>query len=226
MTEHYTRFIICVPIPNKEALTIANAFRNHVLSVFGAPAECLMDGGKEFEGEFEELCRACLIVDRRDATVPPDLRKRPALDFAHEVMVNEYDSRVRDLVQRARVVKELMVTAGCNLEVAHHRDMLLYEGRRGGGFTPKPHKFQAEDKLKEGLGGEVRLLAADVGPTKRALREGAMEPWQALSKREIGRTDGSMLGDLPYRIDWGNREVFTDMMQELMPGHWHEEGRG
>jgi len=64
MTEHYTRFIICVPIPNKEAVTIANAFRNHVLSVFGAPAECLVDGGTEFEGEFKELCRACLI-DRR-----------------------------------------------------------------------------------------------------------------------------------------------------------------
>ncbi|KAK3246695.1 hypothetical protein CYMTET_43776 [Cymbomonas tetramitiformis] len=39
MTAHYTRFIVCVPIPNKEAATIASAFRNHVLSVFGAPAE-------------------------------------------------------------------------------------------------------------------------------------------------------------------------------------------
>ncbi|KAK3278234.1 hypothetical protein CYMTET_13819 [Cymbomonas tetramitiformis] len=60
MTEHYTRFIVCVPIPNKEASTIAAAFRNHVLAVFGAPAECLVDGGKEFEGEFEQLCRDCL----------------------------------------------------------------------------------------------------------------------------------------------------------------------
>ena len=46
MTEHYTRFIVCVPIPNKEAVTIANAFRNHVLSMFGAPAECLVDGAR------------------------------------------------------------------------------------------------------------------------------------------------------------------------------------
>ncbi|KAK3284920.1 hypothetical protein CYMTET_7447 [Cymbomonas tetramitiformis] len=64
MTEHYTRFIICVPIPDKEASTIAAAFRSHVLAVFGAPAECLVDGGKEFEGEFKQLCRDCLI-DRR-----------------------------------------------------------------------------------------------------------------------------------------------------------------
>ncbi|KAK3241602.1 hypothetical protein CYMTET_48648 [Cymbomonas tetramitiformis] len=68
MTEHYSRFIVCVPIPNKEAATIAAAFRNHVLAVFGAPAECLVDGGKEFEGEFEQLCRDCLI-DRR-VTLP------------------------------------------------------------------------------------------------------------------------------------------------------------
>ncbi|KAK3238172.1 hypothetical protein CYMTET_51793 [Cymbomonas tetramitiformis] len=64
MTEHYTRFIVCVPIPDKEASTIAAAFRSHVLAVFGAPAECLVDGGKEFEGEFKQLCRDCLI-DRR-----------------------------------------------------------------------------------------------------------------------------------------------------------------
>ncbi|KAK3260918.1 hypothetical protein CYMTET_30150 [Cymbomonas tetramitiformis] len=64
MTEHYTRFVIAVPLPDKEASTIAWTFRNHVLSVFGAPAECLVDGGGEFEWEFEKLCESCLI-DRR-----------------------------------------------------------------------------------------------------------------------------------------------------------------
>eukprot|EP00854_Cymbomonas_tetramitiformis_P014209 gene14209-biopygen14650 len=64
MTEHYTRFIVCVLIPNKEASTIAAAFRNHVLAFFGAPAECLVDGGKAFDGEFQQLCKDCLI-DRR-----------------------------------------------------------------------------------------------------------------------------------------------------------------
>ncbi|KAK3256623.1 hypothetical protein CYMTET_34240 [Cymbomonas tetramitiformis] len=68
MTEHYTCFIVCVSIPNKEAATIASAFRNHVLAVFEAPVECLVDGGTEFEGAFEDLCRQCLI-DRR-ATSP------------------------------------------------------------------------------------------------------------------------------------------------------------
>eukprot|EP00854_Cymbomonas_tetramitiformis_P001563 gene1563-biopygen1433 len=47
-----------------EAAAIVSAFRNHVLSVFGAPAECLVDEGTEFEGAIADLCRQCLI-DRR-----------------------------------------------------------------------------------------------------------------------------------------------------------------
>ncbi|KAK3263361.1 hypothetical protein CYMTET_27829 [Cymbomonas tetramitiformis] len=46
MTEHSTRFIVRVPIPNKEASTIASAFRNNVLSVFILPCgwrQCLID---------------------------------------------------------------------------------------------------------------------------------------------------------------------------------------
>ncbi|KAK3235797.1 hypothetical protein CYMTET_54020 [Cymbomonas tetramitiformis] len=37
MAEHYAPFIVCASIPNKEASTIASAFRNHVLSVFDSP---------------------------------------------------------------------------------------------------------------------------------------------------------------------------------------------
>ncbi|KAK3279993.1 hypothetical protein CYMTET_12151 [Cymbomonas tetramitiformis] len=80
-----------------------------------------------------------------------------------------------------------------------------------------------EGKLKEALGKGMRLLEFDVGP-KRALRGGAAEPWQALSKEEIGRSEGSM-GDWPDRIDWGDQEVLTEMVQRLMPGQWHEGHR-
>ncbi|KAK3281301.1 hypothetical protein CYMTET_10903 [Cymbomonas tetramitiformis] len=207
MIEHYTRFVVCVPIPDKEAATIASAFRYHVLSVFGAPAECLVDGGTEFEGEFSALCKQCLI-DRRvtspsspesngltervvrtlkfcfkkmaldkgldfewdemlwslvlsynaarqqstgvapftllfaqEATVPPDLRARPELDFGKQ----EEKTLADDLLQRAAIVKRLMVHAGCNLEIAQHRDTLRYEHRRSGSYEPKPHQFKAGD---------------------------------------------------------------------------------
>ncbi|KAK3277117.1 hypothetical protein CYMTET_14855 [Cymbomonas tetramitiformis] len=229
MTEHYTRFIVCVPIPDKEASTIAAAFRSHVLAVFGAPAECLVDGGKEFEGEFKQLCRDCLI-DRRvtspdspegngltervvrtmkfcfkklalekgldyewdeqlwplvlsynaarqestgvapftmlfaqEAVVPPDLKRAPSIDFAVEVE-DEKDARVKDLHQRAQVVRRLMVHAGCSLEVAQHRDALHYERRRGGGYEPSPHQFKVGDfvyiRQKPRSGMEVATKSA------------------------------------------------------------------
>ncbi|KAK3233678.1 hypothetical protein CYMTET_56035 [Cymbomonas tetramitiformis] len=156
MTDHYTRFIVCVPIPNKKASTVASAFRNHVLSVFGAPAECLVDGGTEFEGEFATLCRQCLIdrrvtspsspesnglTERVEATVPPDLRARPEPDFEKQ----DERTLAEDLLQRAAIVKKLMVHAGCNLEIAQHRGTLLYEHRRSGSYEPKPHQFKAGD---------------------------------------------------------------------------------
>ncbi|KAK3234995.1 hypothetical protein CYMTET_54778 [Cymbomonas tetramitiformis] len=195
MTEHYTRSVIAVPLPDKGASTIAWAFRNHVLSVFGAPAECLVDGGGEFEGEFEELCESCLI-DRRvtspdsqegngltervigtikfclkkcalvhgldfdwdqflwaivlsynaakqqstgvapftmlfaqEPTVPPDLKGRPALEF-DAMPKSDADTRVADLLARAEVVKRQMIHAGCNLEVAQHRDQQRYQQHR------------------------------------------------------------------------------------------------
>ncbi|KAK3237930.1 hypothetical protein CYMTET_52025 [Cymbomonas tetramitiformis] len=229
MTEHYTRFIVCVPIPDKEASTIAAAFRSHVLAVFGAPAECLVDGGKEFEGEFEQLCRDCLI-DRRvtspdspegngltervvrtmkfcfkklalekgldyewdeqlwplvlsynaarqkstgvapftllfaqEAVVPPDLKQAPSMDFSLEIS-DDKDARVKDLLQRAQVVRRLMVHAGCSLEIAQHRDTLHYEGRRGGGYEPKPHQFKVGDfvyiRQKPRSGMEVATKSA------------------------------------------------------------------
>ncbi|KAK3264826.1 hypothetical protein CYMTET_26465 [Cymbomonas tetramitiformis] len=72
LTEHCTRFVVAVPLPDKEASTIAWAFRNNVLSVVGAPAEALVDGGGEFEGEFEKLYESCLIDRRVTSPDPPE----------------------------------------------------------------------------------------------------------------------------------------------------------
>eukprot|EP00854_Cymbomonas_tetramitiformis_P034360 gene34360-biopygen27017 len=169
ITEHYTRFVVAVPLPDKEASTIAWAFKNHVLSVFEAPAEALVDGGGEFEGEFEKLCESCLIDKRvtspdspegnghrkggvapftmlfaQEPTVPPDLKGSPALEF--DTMPESYaDTRVVDLLARAEVVKRQMIHAGCNLEVAQHRDQRRCQQHRSGAYVPKPHRFAAGD---------------------------------------------------------------------------------
>ncbi|KAK3257243.1 hypothetical protein CYMTET_33662 [Cymbomonas tetramitiformis] len=54
----------------------------------------------------------------QEATMPPDLRARPVLNFEEQ----EEKTLAEDLLQRALIVKKLMVHAGCSLEVAQHCD--------------------------------------------------------------------------------------------------------
>ncbi|KAK3232959.1 hypothetical protein CYMTET_56716 [Cymbomonas tetramitiformis] len=81
------------------------------------------------------------LLFAQKATVPPDLRKRPELNFEDQ----EEETIADDLLQRTNIVKTRMVHAGCSLEIAQHRDTLLYEHRRSGGYEPKPHQFKAGD---------------------------------------------------------------------------------
>jgi hypothetical protein len=64
--EHFSKHIVSVPLPNKEAGTTARAFLQHVLGVFGAPAEVLTDQGNEFKGAFHDLL-VLSKVDHRGA---------------------------------------------------------------------------------------------------------------------------------------------------------------
>ncbi|KAK3254152.1 hypothetical protein CYMTET_36628, partial [Cymbomonas tetramitiformis] len=81
------------------------------------------------------------LLFAQEATVPPDLRNRPELNFEDQ----EEKTLAKHLLQRANIVKTLMVHAGCSLEIAQHRDTLLYEYRRSGGFESKPHQFKVGD---------------------------------------------------------------------------------
>eukprot|EP00854_Cymbomonas_tetramitiformis_P008504 gene8504-biopygen8623 len=184
MTEHYTRFIVCVPIPNKEASAIAKfkgAFANLC-------SQCLIDRrvtspdspegngltervvrtikfcfkkmalDKGLDYEWDELLWSLVLsynaakqqstgvapftlLFAQEATVPPDLRNQPELNFEDQ----EEKTLAEDLLQRANIVKKLTVHAGCSLEIAQHRDTLLYEYSRSGGFEPKPHQFKVGD---------------------------------------------------------------------------------
>eukprot|EP00854_Cymbomonas_tetramitiformis_P010785 gene10785-biopygen11039 len=190
MTEHDTRFIVCVPIPDKEARTIAAAFRSHVLAVFGAPAECLVDGGKEFEGEFKQLCRDCLIDRRVTSPDSPEgngLTERVVrtMKFCFKKIAlekgldYEWDEQLWPLVLSYNAARqestgvapftvlfaqEAVVPPDLNLEVAQHRDTLHYEGRRGGGIEHKPHQFKVGDfvyiRQKPRSGMEVATKSA------------------------------------------------------------------
>ena len=53
-----TGFTIAVPIKDKTASTVCNAYRAHVYCIFGGSARILTDNGTEFKNEqMDELCR-------------------------------------------------------------------------------------------------------------------------------------------------------------------------
>eukprot|EP00854_Cymbomonas_tetramitiformis_P008505 gene8505-biopygen8624 len=80
-----------------------------------------------------------------------------------------------------------------------------------------------ELKLKEKLGADAKLLPADVGP-HRAVSAGREQPWQALTSQQVAKMDGTM-GNLPDRVEWGDQEMLSKVIKELMPGHWHDGHR-
>ena len=49
-TEYVTRYAVTVAIPDRMAVTCAQAFWNQVICIFGPPRELLMDGAGEFRG--------------------------------------------------------------------------------------------------------------------------------------------------------------------------------
>jgi hypothetical protein len=62
--EHFSKWIEAIPLRSKTAAATSYAFRQHVPSRYGAPAEVLTDGGSEFKGEFEQLLVESLIDHR------------------------------------------------------------------------------------------------------------------------------------------------------------------
>ena len=62
--EHYSRTLVLIPLPSKEAKHTCFAFEHAVLSRFGACAEVVTDQGTEFLGEFQ-ACMARNFIDHR-----------------------------------------------------------------------------------------------------------------------------------------------------------------
>ena len=52
-----TGFTVAIPIKNKAANTVCDAYRNHIYCTFGGSARILTDNGTEFKNEeMKELC--------------------------------------------------------------------------------------------------------------------------------------------------------------------------
>ncbi len=61
MIEHFSKWVELVALLDKSSHSTSQAFLQQVLSRFGACAECLIDQGSEFRGEFQDLLDHALI---------------------------------------------------------------------------------------------------------------------------------------------------------------------
>ena len=94
--EHFSKWMVAVPIPDKTADSVAYAFLHHVLARFGACAEVLTDNGAEFQGAFAELLLRSYIDHR---TTSP---QHPQADGLAERAVQTVKSALRKLQAAGR----------------------------------------------------------------------------------------------------------------------------
>ncbi|PNW79026.1 hypothetical protein CHLRE_09g398141v5 [Chlamydomonas reinhardtii] len=69
--EHFSKFVLFLPIPSKHAHDTAFAFQHHVLGVYGACAEVCTDQGSEWKGEFATMLLNALIDHRQTSANHP-----------------------------------------------------------------------------------------------------------------------------------------------------------
>jgi hypothetical protein len=62
--EHFSKWVELVALPDKSSYNTNQVFLQHVLSRFGACAECLIDQRLEFKGDFQDLLDHALIDHR------------------------------------------------------------------------------------------------------------------------------------------------------------------
>lgn len=69
--DHFSKHVVALPLADKNASTTAAAFRQHVLGVYGAPAEVLTDQGTEFRSEFHQLLTESFVDHRTTSAYHP-----------------------------------------------------------------------------------------------------------------------------------------------------------
>lgn len=63
--DHLTRSALLVPLPNKEALTVANALIERAIGIFGPPGTLHSDLGPEFETKYCTRCNKFSTTEKR-----------------------------------------------------------------------------------------------------------------------------------------------------------------
>jgi transposase InsO family protein len=89
--DHFSKWLVMVPLQSKDPLAISCAFVTHIISHFGAPAEVLTDQGGEFRAAFEEMLLEFQIQHR------PTSANHPQADGLAERAVQTMKAALRRL---------------------------------------------------------------------------------------------------------------------------------
>ncbi len=73
MIEHFSKWVELVVLLDKSSHNTSQAFLQQVLNRFGACAECLIDQGSKFKGEFQDLLDHALIDHRQTSRDHPQV---------------------------------------------------------------------------------------------------------------------------------------------------------
>lgn len=72
ITDYFSRWPEAIPIPNHQAITVAETLVTHVISRFGVPLEIHSDQGREFESQvFEETMKLLGVHKTRTSPLHP-----------------------------------------------------------------------------------------------------------------------------------------------------------
>lgn len=70
--DYFTKWTEAVPLPDQEAITVANALIESVITKFGVPRELHSDQGSNFESNvFKEMCKLLGIQKTRTSPYRP-----------------------------------------------------------------------------------------------------------------------------------------------------------
>lgn len=61
----FAKYVLFIPLADKRATTVATAFRERLVAVFGVPAAVRCDNGAEFKGAFHTMAQAYGLTIRR-----------------------------------------------------------------------------------------------------------------------------------------------------------------
>jgi hypothetical protein len=93
--EAFSKYLVAVPIKDKEAETIAYAFLHNVLAHFAAPGQVVSDSGGEFEGAFAQLLETSMIDHARISADHPQAngQAEKAVHIVKRALMKKVSSR-------------------------------------------------------------------------------------------------------------------------------------